>query len=60
MIGRRRIWITGIGLVTAIGTGVDPFRAGKAVDKDEFDSLGLGTHRETHRWADAFSKAPPA
>jgi len=28
MIGRRRIWITGIGLVTAIGTGVDPFRAG--------------------------------
>jgi 3-oxoacyl-[acyl-carrier-protein] synthase II len=28
MTGRRRIWITGIGLVTAIGTGVDAFRAG--------------------------------
>ena len=27
--------------------------------KDEFDSLGLGNHRETHRWAAAFSKAGP-
>ena len=26
--GRRRIWITGIGLITAIGTGRDAFRAG--------------------------------
>jgi 3-oxoacyl-[acyl-carrier-protein] synthase II len=25
---RRRIWITGIGVITAVGTGVDPFRAG--------------------------------
>ena len=25
---RRRVWITGIGLITAIGTGVDAFRAG--------------------------------
>lgn len=23
--------------------------------QDEFDTLGLGNHRETHRWADAFT-----
>ncbi len=28
MTARRRIWITGIGLITAIGTGRDAFRAG--------------------------------
>ncbi len=28
MSDRRRVWITGIGLITAIGTGVDAFRAG--------------------------------
>jgi 3-oxoacyl-[acyl-carrier-protein] synthase II len=28
MSDRRRVWITGIGVITAIGTGVDAFRAG--------------------------------
>ncbi len=28
MTDRRRVWITGIGVITAIGTGVDAFRAG--------------------------------
>jgi 3-oxoacyl-[acyl-carrier-protein] synthase II len=28
MTARRRVWITGIGLITACGTGVDAFRAG--------------------------------
>ena len=28
MTDRRRIWITGIGIITAAGTGRDAFRAG--------------------------------
>ena len=28
MTDRRRVWITGIGIITAIGTGLDAFRAG--------------------------------
>ena len=28
MSGRRRVWITGVGVITAIGTGVDAFRVG--------------------------------
>jgi 3-oxoacyl-[acyl-carrier-protein] synthase II len=28
MTARRRVWITGIGLITACGTGLDAFRAG--------------------------------
>lgn len=34
----------------AIGAVAEP-------SKDEFDTLGLGNHRETHRWAEAFSPA---
>ena len=28
MTDRRRVWITGLGIITAIGTGLDAFRAG--------------------------------
>ena len=44
MSERRRIWITGIGVITAIGTGVEAFRAGMRAGRspikriDRFDA----------------------
>jgi 3-oxoacyl-[acyl-carrier-protein] synthase II len=50
MNGRRRVWITGIGLVTAIGTGVEAFRAGLRAGRspikeiDRFDPSPFRSH----------------
>src|SRR6195256_6209018 len=46
MTERRRIWITGIGVITAIGTGLDAFRA------------GLRTGRSPIRRTDRFDPSP--
>jgi 3-oxoacyl-[acyl-carrier-protein] synthase II len=50
MSERRRIWITGIGIITAIGTGVDAFRAGLRAGRspvraiDRFDPSPFRSH----------------
>jgi 3-oxoacyl-[acyl-carrier-protein] synthase II len=50
MSDRRRIWITGIGIITAIGTGRDAFRAGLRAGRspvraiDRFDPSPFRSH----------------
>jgi 3-oxoacyl-[acyl-carrier-protein] synthase II len=50
MTGRRRVWITGIGIITAIGTGRDAFRAGLRAGRspvktiDRFDPSPFRSH----------------
>jgi len=48
--GRRRVWITGLGMITPIGTGVDAFRAGLRAARspvrrvDRFDPSAFRSH----------------
>ena len=39
MSDRRRVWITGIGVITAIGTGVDDFRSGLRAGRSPIRAL---------------------
>ena len=72
MTDRRRIWITGIGIITAIGTGKDAFRAGLRAGRspvtriDRFDpgrvplaGRGAGRRLRPAR-LDAAQDRPPA
>ena len=54
MSARPRIWITGIGMVTPIGIGRDPFRAGLRAGRSavtRIDRFDPSTFRSQAYWA---------